>query len=72
MPAQRMSAKDLLRVQASRTGELGAIRPDTLLPISPRPDDIWLIVAGGPGTHSVYVPSFGNTRAVTREIRTGS
>jgi hypothetical protein len=27
-----------------------------------------VIVAGGPGTHSVYVPCFGNTRAVTREI----
>ena len=68
MPAQRMSAKDLLRVVASRSGELGEILPDTLLPISPRPEDIWFIVAGGPGTHSVYVPCFGNTRAVTREI----
>jgi hypothetical protein len=69
MPARRMSAKDLLRVVASRSDELGEILPDTLLPISPQPDDIWLIVAGGPGTHSVYVPCFGNTRAVTREIR---
>lgn len=69
MPASRMSAKDLLRVHASRTAELGEIRPDTLLPIAPRPEDIGLLVAGGPGTHSVYVPSFGNTRAVTREIR---
>ncbi|HET9662776.1 MAG TPA: hypothetical protein VFP00_01010 [Burkholderiales bacterium] len=72
MPAKRMSAKDLLRVSASRTVELGAIGPDTLLPISPRPEDIWFVVAGGPGTHSVYVPSFGNTRSVTREIRTAS
>lgn len=69
MPASRMSAKDLLRVLASRTAELGAIEPETLLPIAPRPEDIGLIVAGGPGTHSVYVPSFGNTRAITREIR---
>lgn len=69
LSARRMSAKDLLRVEASRTAELGPITPDTLLPISPRPDDLWFVVAGGPGTHSVYVPSFGNTRAVTREIR---
>jgi hypothetical protein len=69
MPASRMSAKDLLRVRASRSEELGEIRPDTLLPISRQPEDIGLIVAGGPGTHSVYIPSFGNTRAVTREIR---
>ena len=68
MPAARMSEKDLLRVHDSRTAELGKIGPDTLLPICPRPEDIWLIVAGGPGTHSVYVPCFGNSRAVTRAI----
>jgi hypothetical protein len=38
------------------------------LPISPRPEDIHLIVAGGPGTHSVYIPCFGNSRAVMRRI----
>lgn len=68
MPARRMSAKDLLRVQASRGKELGEIGPDTLLSISRRPEDICIVVAGGPGTHSVYVPCFGNSRAVTREI----
>jgi len=69
MPAGRMTAKDLLRVHDSRAAELGTIGPDTLLPISAVPNDIWLIVAGGPGTHSVYVPCFGNSRAVTREFR---
>ena len=69
MPAGRMTERDLLRVKASRGRELGEIRADTLLTISRRPDDIRLIVAGGPGTHSVYVPCFGNTRAVTREIQ---
>lgn len=68
MPAGRMTEKDLLRVASSRAKELGAIRPDTLLPISPRPEDIGILVAGGPGTHSVYVPCFGNSRAVTRAI----
>ena len=68
MPARRMTDKDLLRVEDSRGKELGKIGPDTLLPISPRPEDIWVVVAGGPGTHSVYIPCFGNSRAVTREI----
>jgi hypothetical protein len=63
-----MTEKDLLRVASSRAKELGTIRPDTLLPISPRPEDIGIVVAGGPGTHSVYVPCFGNSRAVTRGI----
>lgn len=68
MAAARMSIKDLLRARASRSGELGDIGPETLLPISKRPEDIWFIVAGGPGTHSVYVPCFGNSHAVTREV----
>jgi len=68
MPARRMTGKDLLRVQDSRGAELGKIGPDTLLPVSHRPEDIHLIVAGGPGTHSTYIPSFGNTQAVTREF----
>ena len=68
MRAARMAAKDLARTQIARSAELGEIGPDTLLPIAPSPDAIGIIVAGGPGTHSVYVPSFGDTRAVTREI----
>ncbi len=68
MPARRMTDKDLLRVHDSRGKELGRITPDTMLPVSPRPEGIWIVVAGGPGTHSVYVPCFGNSRAVTREI----
>jgi hypothetical protein len=68
MPAGRMSVKDLLRVSGSRTQDLGEITDDTLLTIAHKPDDIMLMVAGGPGTHSVYVPCFGNSVAITREI----
>lgn len=68
MAASHLSAKELERCRASRGKEFGEIGPDTLLPVSPRADDIHFIVAGGPGTHSVYVPCFGNTRAVTRKI----
>ena len=48
------------------------LKPEDLLAISETPEDIWLLVAGGPGTHSVYVPCFGNSRAVTRELRDAS
>jgi hypothetical protein len=68
MPAGRLSVKEILRAQASRSDEYGEIKPDTILTIARKPDDIWFIVAGGPGTHSVYVPCFGNSRAVTRVI----
>jgi hypothetical protein len=68
MRASSMTERDLLRIRDSRSGELGTIGPDTLLPVSHKPEGIQLLVAGGPGTHSIYVPSFGNTQAVTREF----
>ena len=68
MPASRMTEKDLLRIKDSRSDELGTIGPDTPLPVSHRPQDIQLLVAGGPGTHSTYIPSFGNTQSITREF----
>ena len=66
--AGNLTAKDFGRTQTARGAELGTISPDTMLPICPAPEGLGIIVAGGPGTHSVYVPSFGNTRAVTREV----
>src|SRR6185295_7791982 len=58
MAAGRMAGADLERTQAARTSELGAIGPETLLPISPQPEGIGIIVAGGAGTHSVCIPTF--------------
>ncbi len=68
MKASRRSIKDYARTRDARAAELGDIGPDTLLPVSPTPADLGILVAGGPGTHSVYIPTFGNTRSVTRLI----
>ena len=68
MPAGRMAAKDRLRTGDARRAELGEIGPDTMLPISTQPELIGIVVAGGPGTHSVYVPTYGNSRSVTRKV----
>jgi hypothetical protein len=38
------------------------------IPIADSEDDIQLIVAGGAGNHSVFVPSWGDTRCVTVRI----
>ncbi|GAA1917336.1 hypothetical protein GCM10009775_07200 [Microbacterium aoyamense] len=47
-------------------------RPDWVdmsrLPIVDRPEDIQIIVAGGPGVHALYMASFALTKAVTRRI----
>ena len=68
MPASRFACKDYERAQHARGAELGGLTAETLLPIAPTPDEIGIVVAGGPGTHSVYVPTFGQTRAVSRRI----
>ena len=68
MPVSRLAAKEIERARDSRTAELGELRGETLLPISTTAAEVMLIVAGGAGTHSVYVPCFGNSRAITREI----
>ena len=70
MPAHLMAKKDLIRTQHNRRAELGELSPDSLVPISATPELIGILVAGGPGGHSVYVPSYGNTRSVTRRVDT--
>jgi hypothetical protein len=47
---------------------LGELQPETLIPIADVPDRIRILVAGGPGYHSIFVPTFGDTRAVTVPI----
>ena len=47
-------------------GVLDPHDPDEWLPISDKPDEIHIIVAGGPGKHSCWMPTFGGmTRPVT-------
>ncbi len=68
LSGHRLSAKDFGRTQVGRKADLGEITRDTLLPISVKSDDIGILVAGGPGTHSVYIPMSGHVRSVTKEI----
>lgn len=42
--------------------------PNASVPIAQRWEDVMVVVAGGAGKHSMYVPTFGATRAVTRPI----
>ncbi len=41
---------------------------DTPVHMWGKPEDLVVIVTGGAGKHSQYVPTFGNTRAVTRAL----
>jgi hypothetical protein len=42
--------------------------PDEAVAVTATPDDVMVVVAGGPGKHSAVVPTFGATRSVTLEI----
>jgi len=43
-----------------------------LLPVVARSEDINIIVAGGAGKHSLFIPSVGITRSVTKPIHPSS
>ncbi|GAC1653139.1 MAG: hypothetical protein NVS9B1_01810 [Candidatus Dormibacteraceae bacterium] len=47
---------------------LGPLTADAQIPISEKPSGIRIVVAGGPGTHTTYVPTFGTNRAVTEPL----
>ena len=34
-----------------------------------KPEDLVIIVTGGAGKHSQYVPTFGNTRSVSKMLK---
>jgi len=42
---------------------------DTLVHMCAKPEDLLIIVTGGAGKHSQYVPTFGNSRAVTKGLK---
>jgi len=46
---------------------------EALCPIVGQPEDIHIVVTGGPGKHSAFIPTFGTSKSVTRRIegRTG-
>ena len=44
---------------------------EALCPIVGKPEDIHVVVTGGPGKHSAFVPTFGTSKSVTRKIETG-
>ncbi|MCZ6730882.1 MAG: hypothetical protein O7C61_14365 [SAR324 cluster bacterium] len=44
---------------------------EAMVPIVAVPEDIHILVAGGPGKHSCFIPTFGFQRSVTRKIERG-
>jgi hypothetical protein len=57
------------RMRVKFPERLGSAGPDARVPVVQRPEDFLLIVLGGPGKHSAFIPTFGATRSVTRALR---
>jgi hypothetical protein len=68
VPVGPLSAENREMMTAVRSEQYGTIVDETRLHVSPRREDLLIVVAGGPGTHTVYIPTFGLSRAVTRRI----
>jgi hypothetical protein len=66
--AGRSKGSEFERMANGRRAELGEINTETMVPISEKPEDISIIVAGGAGSHSMFVPVSAHTRSVTKEI----
>ncbi len=66
--AGRSKGSEFERMATGRRAELGEITAETMVPISEKAEDISIIVAGGAGSHSVFVPVSAHTRSVTKEI----
>ena len=68
VPLRKFSADNIARFTLTHPERFRDAGPDTLLPFASRPEDVMVIVAGGPGKHSAIVPTFGATRSVTEVV----
>jgi hypothetical protein len=50
-------------------GEFAEAGPERLVPVMKSADNAYVIVLGGPGKHSAYIPTFGATHPVTRPLK---
>ncbi|HXG16910.1 MAG TPA: UGSC family (seleno)protein, partial [Calidithermus sp.] len=65
VPLEAFSPENLARFAAIDPARFGDPAPGFRAALAGSPDDILVVVAGGPGKHSAIVPTFGATRAVT-------
>jgi hypothetical protein len=57
------------RFRRKQADEFADAALDTPIHMWKTPEDLIVIVTGGAGKHSAYIPTFGNTRAVTRALK---
>jgi hypothetical protein len=68
VPRGGFTSKNLARFESIYPEGFTDRSPDAVLRIARDWRDIMVIVAGGAGKHSAFIPTFGATRSVTRKI----
>ncbi|MHB8393229.1 MAG: hypothetical protein ACYDC5_01720 [Candidatus Dormibacteria bacterium] len=56
------------RLQTRFPEEFGEYGAHTTVPVVHSADNILICVVGGPGKHSMFIPTFGGTRSVSRRV----
>ena len=70
VPIEGFSPGIIYELSKRRPGWFERKKGGVMIPIADTPEDIVLVVAGGPGRHSAFLPTFGyRTKAVTCPIR---
>ena len=68
VPLENFSPEIAERVRGRRPGLFEDSSPDAV-PVADGPESILIAVAGGPGSHTLFFPTYGETRAVTKAVR---
>ncbi len=68
VPLTSFSPEIAERVRGRRPGLFEDSSPDAV-PVADGPESILIAVAGGPGSHTLFFPTYGETRAVTKAVR---
>ena len=68
VPMKRFSPEIAERVRGRRPGLFADAEPEAV-PVADGPEEILIAVAGGPGSHTLFFPTYGETRAVTKPVR---
>ena len=68
VPIENFSPEIAERVRGRRPGLFADAEPEAV-PVADGPESILLAVAGGPGSHTLFFPTYGETRAVTKPVR---
>ena len=65
----RVAADRVSPENRERYAETGHVPENGFYKIAPGPDDIHVLVAGGAGKHSAWIPSFGGTAVISMRVK---